>query len=200
VRRIVNVAMSLLLVAGVAACQWRPPAATVGDTEITVAELDADVQMMREHPDLAAAFNLFLTPEGEPVPAAVTAQLLTLRIAEIVLAESYERSDNKLAADAEQELRDKIRAELAGALGSPEAVDELPSAFVQRLLDRFVHAEGLLGSVPEDEAQGAALALFDAFDIKVDSRFGTWDPEALEVTPNLPPGASDNPTLQTAEQ
>lgn len=192
-RRILSALLSLSVVAALAGCQWRPPAATVNGEEITAADLEADVEVMRDNPELAAAFQLSVGAEGEPVPSQVTAQLLTIRIGEIVLSDAYERSADKLSAEDEQAQRDNINAQLLSAVGSQEAIDKIPESFRTRLLDRFVHSSGLLADVPDENFQAAVTALFGAYDVDIDPRYGTWDTTTFEVITNAPPGVSGAP-------
>ena len=186
-RRILSAALSLLLVAGLAGCNWRPAAATVNGAEITTADLQEDLTLMRESPELAAAFQLSIPPEGEPVPSGVTANLLTLLIAEAILAQSYRNSDKKLAADQEQQQRAKVLEDLTAALGSEALVAKLPPAFVARLTDRFIHSNALLSDVPQEDFAATVTELFGGFEVTVDPRYGTWNSANFEVVPDAPP-------------
>lgn len=187
-RRILSAVLSLLLVAGLAGCGWRPPAATVNGAEITTADLQADLTLMRENPELAAAFQLAVPPEGEPVPSEVTANLLTLRIAEAILGQSYRDSDKKLAAAEEQQQRTAVLQDLTVALGSEALVAKIPQGFLTRLTDRFVHSNALLSDVPDEDFAAVVTDLFGGFEVTVDPRYGTWDPANFEVVPDAPPG------------
>jgi len=187
VRRIVSAVLSLLVVAGLAGCNWRPPAASVNGADITVADLQADLDLMRANPELAAAFQLAVPPEGEPVPSEVTANLLTLRIAEAILGQSYRSSDKKLTADEDQQQRSAVLQDLTAALGSEALVAKIPETFLSRLTDRFVHSNALLSDVPDEDFASTVASLFGGFEVTVDPRYGTWDPANFEVVPDAPP-------------
>ena len=81
-RRVAAAALSLLLVVGASGCRWRPPAASVNGEEISAADLRSDIDMLRDNPELASLVFTAVPPEGEPVPADLTAQVLTMRIIE----------------------------------------------------------------------------------------------------------------------
>lgn len=186
-RRILGAALSLLLLVGLSGCNWRPPAATVNGTEITTSDLEEDLRMMRDNPELAAAFQLSVPPQGEPMPSAVTANLLTLRIAEVILAAGYRASDKQFTAEQAQQQRDLVLAELTTALGSQELVAKLPAAFVARLTERFVHSNALLGDVAQEDLANTVSLLFGAYQVQVNPRYGAWDSASFEVVPDAPP-------------
>ncbi|MGD9750314.1 MAG: hypothetical protein AB7W59_04880 [Acidimicrobiia bacterium] len=185
--------LSLLLVVGLAGCRWRPPAASVDGEEITVDELKDDIDMLRDNPELAGLVFSVVPPEDAPVPADLTAQVLTMRIVEPMLADSYERSPNKLSAEDEAAQRQDLESQLLAALGGDQAtLDRIPDAYVDRLVGRLVHSTALFSDVPAEERPAVAQALFGSYDIEVDPKYGSWDPLNYQVVTNPVPGA---PTL-----
>lgn len=189
-RRVAAAALSMLLVVGASGCRWRPPAASVNGEEITAADLRSDIDMLRDNPELASLVFTAAPPEGEPVPADLTAQVLTMRIIEPMLADSYERSPKKLSAEDEANQRKDLETQLLDALGGdPAVLDKVPDAYVDRLVGRLVHSTALFSDIPAEERQAAAQSLFGAYDIDIDPKYGTWDTTNFEVVTNPVPGA-----------
>lgn len=190
VRRVAAAVLAMLLLVGLAGCRWRPPAASVNGDEISTDDLKADIDMLRDNPELANLVFTAVPPEGEPLPADLTAQVLTMRIVEPMLADSYERSPKKLSAEDEAAQRTDLESQLLDALGGDQAVmDRIPDAYVERLVGRLVHSTVLFSDIPSEERPAAAQALFGVYDIEVDPKYGQWDPTSFQVVTNPVPGA-----------
>lgn len=188
--RRVAAALAMVLLVASAGCRWRPPAASVNGEEISTDDLRADIDMLRDNPELANLVFTAVPPEGEPLPADLTAQVLTMRIVEPMLADSYERSPKKLSAEEESSQRADLEAQLLDALGGdPAVMDRIPDAYVDRLIGRLVHSTVLFSDIPGEERPAAAQALFGAYDIEVDPRYGQWDRATFAVVTNPSPGA-----------
>jgi len=182
----VRVVLAVVLAIAAASCSWNRPAATVGDTEISRDQLEADIEALRSIPELAALLGTAV-PEKGPVPASVTASLLSLRISQAVLGAEYEAKKPLSAEDEEKQLAE-IDQQLTGDLGSDEIYGKVPVSLREVLRRFLLYRNALLGEVPEDQILTTVAAIFEGADIEVDKRYGTWDPGLFEVVPPEAPG------------
>lgn len=209
-RKVVGAALSLLLVLGAAGCRWRPPAATVDGHPITAQNLQDDIGILTDHPDLADVLygdllasdprvSAFVkgAPEsrdGQPTPSTLTSNVLTGRIFEQLFADAYERSGKKLSAEQEAAQRASLTDQLRSILGSQEKLDSVPASYVDRIVGRAVHAQALLDGVEDAKVNDTVAALLSAGTVTIDPRYGTWDGTAFKVINNPAPGFEPAPS------
>ena len=192
--------LAVLLAVAAASCGWNQPAAKVGKVEISEDQLKADVEALRTVPELATLFGAEV-PEKGPVPASVTANMLSLRISQLVLAARFESSKvglpldeaNRRAEDERTKLAD-IDEQLTLQLGSPETYAKVPASLREILRTFLLYRDLLLGEVPEDEVLTTVSGIFAASDISVAPRYGSWDSTTFSVVPPEGPGQSPVPS------
>jgi hypothetical protein len=191
VRKLVGATLAVLLLVGLSACRWRPPAATVNGHEITEQDLQDDIATLRESPELAALIYPASGFSGDDstVPSSVTADVLTGRILEQLVADGYARSGKQLSAQDDAAQREALTADLLQALGgSQETMDRLPDDYVERLVTRAVSVTAMTRELAQEDVAAAMRSMLAQGEVTVDPRYGTWDPEALAVVPNRAPG------------
>jgi hypothetical protein len=201
VRKPLGVALAVLLVLGLVGCRWRPPAATVNGHDITAEDLQDDIDTLRANPELAALIypaSGFGDGDDSTVPAAVTADVLTGRILEQLVADGYARSGRQLSSEEDAEQREALTADLLEALGgNQQTLDRLPDRYVERLVTRAVSVTALTRDLSQEDVSPTMRAVLAQGEVTVDPRYGHWDAESLVVVPNPAPG--DEPRLDGPE-
>lgn len=196
-RKVMGLLMSLVLMTSVAACRWRPPAATVDGHAITAQDLEDDIEVLRNNPELAS--TIFSTASeldadvDAPVPSSVTAQVLTGRILAQLAADGYARSGKQLTPEQEHARRTELTEQLASIVGSREALDAVPDEYLARIVERAMHITTLIEGVEDEQVNQTLTAVYSQGDVTIDPRYGTWDPTVFQVVANPPPGVSGQP-------
>ena len=195
VRRLLTAALLIPVLAasgGLSGCQWRPPAATVNDTEISVDQLQEDLETLQANPEIAGAFfqssaGLLssVSQDGAKVPAALTADVLGAIILERLFEAAYARSDKRVSEESFAARKVELRQELDAFLGSPDVVEAAPDDYIERVLAREVRVRTLLEGVEDPaERQAQVLAALGRGEVTVDARFGVWDTTQFQVVTN----------------
>lgn len=177
--------------------QWRPPAATVNQTGISGAAVEADARRLADNPALSVA--LYQQDVSEIVtdnraPAELTTQLLTQRIRQEVLRSAVAERQLTIAeearAAARQQLDDAVTRINAGAAtgqGALGTLDTAPADFVDRWVDFIAQSQALFADVAPRDQAALVAEIFAGVDVDVDPRFGTWDEATFAVVPIAPP-------------
>lgn len=193
-RKVLGLLMSLLLVSSLAACRWRPPAATVDGEAITEQDLKDDIDVLRNNPELASvlfsASGPIGTDEDASVPSDLTAGVLTGRILGQLAADGYARSGKQLSPEDEQARRTELNDQLASLVGSQEVLDAVPDEYLNRIVERAMHVTTLIEGLEGQEANDALTAVYSQGSVTIDPRYGTWDTSVFQVVVNPPPGVS----------
>lgn len=195
VRRLLTAALLIPMLAasgGLSGCQWRPPAATVNDTEISVDQLQDDLETLQANPEIAGAFfqssaGLLssVSEDGAKVPAVLTADVLGAIILERLFEAAYARSDKRVSEESFAARKVELRQELDAFLGSPDVVEAAPDDYIERVLAREVRVRTLLEGVEDPaERQALVLAALGRGEVSVDPRFGVWDTTQFQVVTN----------------
>ncbi|MDY7102687.1 MAG: peptidylprolyl isomerase [Actinomycetota bacterium] len=141
-------------------CDWVPPAATVGDETITQADLQADVDVLTEHPEWSQAF--LGTPVEQyatdaTIDADVMSSLLRQRILYSIVGQELESRDVAVS----DEVRELRESEVSSQIGDVWA--QLPEDYRSWFIEGDASFEQLARELAGDDVSAAGLDDPEAF-------------------------------------
>ena len=176
-------ALSLAALAGVSGCADQvSPAARVGDTTVSHADLMTEVEEWAGNDATQAAVDL---PQGaHRFAMASVSGILSERILLEMVANEFDRLD--------LEVTDDDRSAVLGVLGiDPSQEEALLGGFSDEYREHYLdaYAKGVAVQTELGDDDFVAFLHDAAQDVEVSSRYGTWNASSFQVVPPTAPAA-----------
>ena len=188
-RRLVPLlAAASFAVLGAAGCGSTSAAVQVDDESISRRDFEDELEVVYENETFRTALFGQVGPEqlrGEDAPLgsftqAYVSGMAFVQIQFMVVPGILEAEDLEVTDEDVAGAEDDVESEVPGAF------DDVP----QSMRDRYVEAFAIFDKLQTelgDEFEPVLMAAIEAADIRVSSRYGTWNPDDLAVDPPAGP-------------
>lgn len=163
---LVAVALGAALLASGCSSTTGPVAASVNGTELSRADLEADLEALAGNKDFVKYLNdeqgFELVPSTDGMAAAATASWLSSLVTQVIVDDEFERRNLKITdaqrADAEQAIAQ------SQTFGGPEVFGKFPKAFRDELVEGQARTAALATALAEQSqtTEAELLQLYDA--------------------------------------
>ena len=192
-RRLVPlIAAASVAVLAAAGCGSTSAAVTVDDQSISRRDFEDSLDVVFENEAFLSFLFQGATPdqirgEGEPVgsfPQNYVGTMASRQAEFLVVPSLVEDQGLEITDDDRDSARDTFDSQAPGAL------DELPGPVRNSYVDGLAALQVLQQEADPDEIEAAYTEAFRSADIRVSSRYGTWNPDELSVDPPAGPRAA----------